>query len=182
VVSALKLTVHQLDALPDDGQRYELIDGELFVSKAPGIAHQRSLGRLFVRLSNSLADSGVGEALLTPGIVFGDYDDVIPDLVVVLAGREGIISDRGLFEAPDLIVEVVSAGEKNSERDRQIKRQLYSRHGVREYWILDPVLKTVEIYRRKRNVLVHEMTLRGSDMLASPLLAGFSCVVSHIFG
>jgi Uma2 family endonuclease len=181
VVTALKLTVHQLDALPDDGQRYELIDGELLVSKAPGIPHQRSLGRLFVRLSNSLAESRAGEVLLTPGIVFGDYDAVIPDLVVVTAGREVIITDRGLIDAPDLVVEVVSAGEKNGERDRQIKRQLYSRHGVREYWILDPALKAIEVYRRKENVLVLDATLRGSDSLISQLVPGFFCVVSDIF-
>ncbi len=62
-------------------------------------------------------------------------------------------------------MEVVSAAEKNSERDRQIKRQLYSRHGVREYWILDPILKTVEVYRRKRNVLVLDATLRAQITL-----------------
>jgi Uma2 family endonuclease len=172
--------VHQLDALPDDGQRYELVDGELLVSKAPGMPHQRSLLRLAVRLSNSVADSGAGEVLLTPRIVFGDYDAAIPDLVFVSAGRERIITDRGLIEAPDLIVEVVSAGENSSDRDRQIKRQLYSRQGLSEYWILDPALRVIEVYRRKRNVLVLDATLRGSDILTSQLIPSFSCAACDV--
>src|ERR1700752_4101489 len=110
MVTALKLTIAQLDALPDDGKRYELIDGELLVSKAPGIPHQRPLGKLFNRLSNYLGDSPVGEVILTPGVIFDDYNGVIPDIIFVSTGRERIITDRGLIDAPDLIVEVVSPG------------------------------------------------------------------------
>jgi Uma2 family endonuclease len=123
----------------------------------------------------------VGEVILTPGVVFDDYDAVITDLVFVHRGRENIVTERGLIDAPELIVEVVSGGEKNSERDRQVKRQLYSRRAVREYWVVDPQLKTLEIYRLQENVLGLDATLRGSDVLASPLLPGFSCSVSEIF-
>ena len=181
MVTALKLTVHHLDALPDDDNRYELIDGELFVSKAPGIIHQRPLGRLFYRLTNYLNDNPVGEVILGPGVVFDSYDAVIPDLLFVAAGREYIITDRGLIDAPDLVVEVLSPGETNSERDREIKRQLYSQRGVREYWIVDPQLKAIEVYRQQGNLLVLEATLRGSDALTSSLLPNFSCAVSEIF-
>src|SRR5262252_679431 len=101
MVTALKLTVGQLEALPEDDNRYELIDGELLVSKAPGIAHQRSLGVLFYRLKDWLKDPGVGEAILTPGIVFDDYNAVIPDLVFVSAARQHIVTERGLIDAAD---------------------------------------------------------------------------------
>ena len=181
MVTALKLTVGHLDALPDDGNRYELIDGELLVSKAPGIIHQRPLGRLFYYLTDYLIGNPVGEVILGPGLVFDSYNGVIPDLVFVASGRENIITDRGLIDAPDLIVEVVSPGERNSERDREIKRQLYSQRGVREYWILDPQVKSIEVYRLRENVLVLEATLRGLDPLRSSLLPGFSYPVSKIF-
>jgi Uma2 family endonuclease len=181
MVTALKLTIDQLDALPDDDNRYELIDGELIVSKAPGTIHQRSLGRLFNRLTNYLVDNPIGELIFGPGVVFDDYNAVIPDIVYVSSERQHIVTERGLIDAPDLAIEVVSPGEKNSERDRQLKRQLYGRRGVREYWVVDPQLRTIEVYRLQENVLVLEATLRGSDVLTSALLPGFSCAVSEIF-
>ena len=180
MVTALKLTIDQLEALPDDNNRYELIDGELIVSKAPGIPHQISLGRLFYRLTTYLVNNPIGLLIYGPGVVFDDYNGVIPDMVFVSAERQNIITERGLIDAPDLIVEVVSPGENNSERDRQLKRQLYSRRGVREYWVVDPQLRTIEVYRLHENVLVLEVTLRGSDALTSPMFRGFSCAVSEI--
>lgn len=180
MVTALKLTIDQLEALPDDNNRYELIDGELLVSKAPGIPHQRPLGRLFYWLTEYLVHNPIGEVIFGPGIVFDDYNGVIPDMVFVSAERQHIVTERGLIDAPDLIIEVVSPGEKNSERDRQLKRQLYSRRGVREYWVVDPQLMTIEVYRLHDSVLVLEATLRGSDSLTSPILPGFSCSVIAI--
>lgn len=182
MVTALKLTVDQLEALPDDSNRYELIDGELLVSKAPGINHQRPLGRLFYLLTSYLVSNPIGELIFGPGVVFDDYNGVIPDMVFVSSERQNIITERGLIDAPDLVVEVVSPGEKNSERDRHLKRQLYSRRGVREYWVVDPQLRTIEIYSLQENVLVLEATLRGSDALTSILLPGFVSAVSEIFG
>ncbi len=178
MVTALKLTIDQLEALPDDNNHYELIDGELLVSKAPGIPHQRPLGRLFYWLTEYLVHNPIGEVIFGPGIVFDDYNGVIPDMVLVSAERQHIITERGLIDAPDLIVEVVSPGEQNGERDRQLKRQLYSRRGVRDYWVVDPQLKTIEVYRLHENVLMLEATLRGSDVLTSALFPGFSCAVS----
>ena len=181
MVSTLKVTIGQLDSLPDDNNRYELIDGELVVSKASGTSHQDALTELLYRLWNWLKGSPVGRVLLTPGLVFDDYNAVIPDLAFVAAGRAHVITERGLIDAPDLIVEVVSPGKANSDRDRQMKRQLYSVRGVREYWVVDPELKAIEVYRLSANVLTLEATLRPPDTLSSPILPGFSCLVSDIF-
>lgn len=181
MATVLKLTIHHLEALPDDGNRYELIDGELLVSKAPGLIHQETLGRLFYRLVDYLMASPIGRLILNPGIVFDDYNGVIPDLVFVSSEREHIITPRGLIDAPNLVVEIVSPGEKNSERDRVLKRQLYSRRGVREYWVVDPEIRTIEVYRLQENVLVLVATLHEGDMLTSPLLPEFSCTVTEIF-
>jgi len=181
MATVLKLTVHHLEAVPDDGNRYELIDGELLVSKAPGLIHQRALGRIFYRLIDYLLDSPLGEVILTPGVVFDDYNGVIPDLVFVSAERAHILTPRGLIDAPDLIVEVVSPGEKNSERDRGLKRQLYSVRGVREYWVVDPELRTIEVHRRQETSLVLAATLHEGDTLTSPMFPGLSCPVAEIF-
>jgi Uma2 family endonuclease len=181
MATVLKLTVHHLEALPDDGNRYELIDGELLVSKAPGLIHQEALGRLFYCLANFLMTSPIGRVILNPGIVFDDYNGVIPDLVYVSSERAYILTPRGLIAAPDLIAEIVSPGEKNSEHDRQVKRQLYSVRGVREYWVVDPELHSIEVYRQQENALVLAVTLYPGDLLTSPLLPGFSCPVAEIF-
>jgi Uma2 family endonuclease len=181
MVAVLKLTVHHLEATPDDGNTYELIDGELRVSKAPGLFHQLTLGNLFTHLSNFLIANPLGKLILNPGIVFDDYNGVIPDLVYVSAQRTRILTPRGLIDAPDLIVEIVSPGEKNSERDREIKRQLYSIRGVREYWIVDPELRAIELYQRQDYALVLTAVLHEGDNLTSPLLPGFSCSVTDIF-
>ena len=181
MVTALKLTVHHLDAVPEDGNRYELIDGELLVSEMPWIIHQETLGELFARLLRSVKTSQVGEVFFSLQIVFDDCNAVIPDLVFVSAERRHIITPRGLIDAPDLIVEVVSPGEANEERDRTVKRQLYSRRGVREYWVVDPQLRLIEVYRLQENVLILVATLHDGDTLTSPLLPGFSCVVNEVF-
>jgi len=181
MVAVLKSTVHHLEATPDDGNRYELIDGELLASKAPGLIHQRTRGRVFYRLTDYLAHHPVGEALFNPGVVFDDYNGVIPDLVFVSSEREHILTPRGLIDAPDLIVEIVSPGEKNSERHRQVKRRLYSVRGVREYWVADPELRTIEIHRRQEYSLVLVATLHEGDILTRPLFPGFSCPVAEIF-
>jgi Uma2 family endonuclease len=180
LTTALKLTVHLLDALPDDNNRYELIDGELLVSRAPGITHQRVVGELYRLIKNSVDDS-VGELIINPGVVFDDYNAVIPDLVFVSRDRSRVVTERGLIAAPDLVIEVLSPGEKNAERDRDLKRHLSGVRGVREYWIVDPQLMTVEIYRPQNNLLVLASTLHGSDTLSSPLLPQFSCRVAEVF-
>jgi Uma2 family endonuclease len=125
--------------------------------------------------------SQVGEVFFSLQIVFDDYNAVIPDLVYVSTKRRHIITPEGLIDAPDLVVEVASPGEANKERDRTVKRRLYSSRGVREYWVADLELRTIEVYRLQENVLVLVATLHDGDALTSPLLPGFSCAVSEIF-
>jgi Uma2 family endonuclease len=86
-----------------------------------------------------------------------------------------------LHSAPELVIEVLSPGASNEFRDRQAKLKLYSRRGVHEYWILDPMLRQIEIYRRKRARLILDTTLYSDDILESPLLPGFSLAVRKLF-
>lgn len=184
MVTVPRFTSANLESLPDDGKRYEIIDGELFVSKAPGWHHQQTSGIVFSRLFAWCVQTGAGEASVAPGLVFGDNDDVIPDVVWVSRDRLAAIIDAAghLRAAPDLVVEVLSPGSANEERDRDFKLKLYSRRGVREYWIMSWQLRQVEVYRREAAALQLVATLYQDDLLESPILPGFSCRVAQLFG
>jgi len=172
------MTVDDLDAMPDDGNRYEVIEGELFVSRAPGLPHQIVSGDIFYQLRRFLDANPIGRIIATPGLVFSQYSGVIPDLVFY--GQEIIANDR-LIAAPDIVIEILSAGRENVSRDRIAKRQLYAKHGVHEYWIVDSDNRSVEIYRLKGQSLELAALLRNDDEITSPLLSGFNCPVSKVF-
>ncbi|HET7462032.1 MAG TPA: Uma2 family endonuclease [Longimicrobium sp.] len=139
-------TYDEFARLPDDGNRYEVIGGELYVSASPRPIHQEISARISDLVRPFVKQNGLGRALPGPiDIVFGEGDFLAPDYVFVRHDRTGIISERGVEGAPDLVVEIVSRGTKS--RDRGIKRRRYAAFGVPEYWIVDWDRKHVEIYR-----------------------------------
>jgi len=176
-------TSADLELMPDNGSRYEIINGELFVTRAPHNKHQKTCGRFFTVLDTWSRATKLGEAEIGAGVIFGDNDDVIPD--VIWMSREkyaALIDDTGHFRgAPDLVIEVLSAGTENERRDREVKLKLYSSRGVWEYWIADWRAKQIQVYRRENGILKLAMTLFESDTLTSPLLPDFSCLISQIF-
>jgi Uma2 family endonuclease len=178
-----KFTSADLALMPDDGKRREIIEGELYVSRAPSFEHQYACTRLSRFLDEWNDRSGLGVAVSAPGLVFAEDDDVIPDVVWISLERfDGSRDEAGHFVvAPDLIIEVLSPGKANKERDRQAKLKLYSRRGVREYWIIDWMAQKVEIYRREGVALKQNITLLLGDSIESPLLPGFSCQVRSLF-
>jgi Uma2 family endonuclease len=176
------LTVSVLDALPDDGNRYELFEGELFVSRAPSLSHQRVLGNIYAVIRAYLEQNPIGEVLLTPGVIFDEFNSAIPDAVFISQQRAGeIISGERIVEAPELVIEIVSPGKENARRDREVKRQVYGKHGVKEYWIADPTSRSLEIYRLKRHNLLLVETLADEDDVLSSVLPGFRCQARQIF-
>ncbi|MEK6289240.1 MAG: Uma2 family endonuclease [Acidobacteriota bacterium] len=176
------LTIADLDAMPDDGNRYEIIEGELFVSRSPFLTHQRVSGNLFMRIRNHLVEDPIGEVLATPGVIFSEFSGVIPDIVFFSnERRDEIASTERIMGAPDLIIEIISPGSENDRRDRVAKRQLYGKYGVKEYWVVDPLQRTIEIYCRVGRNLKLQTVLREQDELTSSLLPGFSCKVADIF-
>ena len=185
VVNKIRWTVQDLEHMPDDWgwKRYEIIDGDLLVTRAPHIRHQGAGGNILVELTLWSRQSQLGRAYDAPGVVLTDNDAVIPD--VVWASNQRIangIDEAGHFVvAPELMVEVLSAGLKNEQRDRKSKLKLYSLHGVQEYWIANWRLKTVEVYRRQEALLKLVATLVEGDRLSSPLLPGLDCVIADIF-
>ncbi len=177
-------TIADLAGFPEDnGFRYEIIGGELFVAKQPHFHHQYTCGQAFNFLQNWSLESGLGQAIFAPGIIFADDDNVAPDVVWVSFERRAtaVGADGKFHQAPELIVEVLSPGSANERRDRKAKLDLYSRRGVQEYWIVDWAARQVEVYRRKRRKLHLVETLYQKDELRSPLLPGFSCKVRDLF-
>ncbi|HZO30012.1 MAG TPA: Uma2 family endonuclease [Chloroflexota bacterium] len=179
-----RYTSRDLDLLPHvEGTRYEIINGELHVSSQPSWRHQRAASRICTALTNWSDETGLGEPTAAPGVIFAEDDDVAPDIVwISTASLEvGLDSAGHLTLAPDLIVEVLSPGSTNVRRDRVLKLDLYSRQGVKEYWIVDCRLRTVDVYRRGSSALELVATLADDDALTSPLLPGFSCPLRQVW-
>ena len=178
----MKFTSADLLFLPDDGKQYEIIEGELYVSKQPNWHHQYACTKILQALENWNDQTGLGVANNAPGLIFADDDDVAPDVIWVSHERLSAIlgEDGKLHAAPELVIEVSSPGWQNQQRDRQTKLKLYSRRGVQEYWIVDWQQQTVELYRRSGFRLKLIATLLRTDRLTSPLLPGFSLQVTDL--
>ena len=180
----IRWTSRDLEVLPrSEGTRYELIDGELFVTRSPHWKHQQVAGKVHSALNIWSEASGLGEAILAPGIILSDTDNVIPDLVWVSKKRLALIEDEAghLTSLPELVVEVLSPGENNIRRDREAKLKLYSVQGVQEYWIADRFAKRLEVYRRQSGQLSLAKTLLAGDEITSPLLPSFCGLVDRFF-
>lgn len=175
----LKFTYHDYVLLPEDKQ-YELIDGDLYMVPAPTPYHQSIAGRIEFELRRFVKEHTMGEVLHAPcDVYFSQYDVVQPDILYVSSERLGIIKERYVQGPPELVVEILSPSSR--DKDRQIKRKLYGRHGVREYWIVDPEAKSVELLTRQETSLETLHTFVDPDLLTSPLLPGFKLQLPTIF-
>lgn len=180
---ARRWTTADLEDLPDDSNRYELIDGELHVTTAPHFWHQIVQGNVQFALDTWSKQSGAGLTVPGPGVIFSPADAVIPDVVWVSRARlpEILGEDGKLHAAPDLAVEILSPGTTNVERDRVTKRQQYGNWGVQEYWLVDRFTRMIEVFRLAEGALHLTATLGESATLRSPMLPGFACVVAELF-
>jgi Uma2 family endonuclease len=177
-------TIHDVELFAEnEGTRYEIVDGELFVTRAPHFKHQQTCGKIFQQLNIWSDSTGLGEAVINPGILFSESDNVIPDVVWATKETLAVMLDEEghLTGAPDLIVEVLSASKSDERRDKEAKLKLYSSRGVKEYWIADWRSRKLEVYRREQTQLNLVATLFSSDNIISPLLPGFSCTVNQFF-
>jgi len=177
------LTVADLDAFPDDdGNRYELIGGELFVSRAPGIPHQRVLQNLQVEFSLYLRANPIGILVPGAGAIFSDYDAVIPDLTFVRHERwDQVVTGEKFTGAVDLVIEIMSPGSANRKRDLAAKRGLYAQYGVQEYWIVDSENQSMLIFCLEGSTFELRTTLKDADEVTSALLPAFRLKANTIF-
>jgi Uma2 family endonuclease len=141
---ASKLTYQDYLLLPDDGKRYEIIDGDLHMTPSPMTRHQTISGRLHYVLMGYLETHPIGTVFAAPyDVVLSDTDIVEPDLLVVLQEGSARITEKHVQGAPDLVIEILSS--RTAARDRELKRKRYERFGVREYWLVDPDQNSLEI-------------------------------------
>jgi Uma2 family endonuclease len=176
------LTIADLDCTPDDGNKYELIEGEIYMSRAPSLTHQITLQNFLMALGSYLTNNPIGIVVPGPGVIFDDFNGVIPDIVFFTNERRAeIASGDRLNGAPDLVVEIISPGAENERRDRVLKRRVYGRFGVKEYWLVDLVKRSVEVCRLGEEGLELAATLAGEDEMTSPVLPGFRITLTDLF-
>jgi Uma2 family endonuclease len=175
-----KLTYDDFVHFPDDGLRHELIDGVHYVTAAPSTRHQRIQGRLQASLFVFVEAAAIGE-VFTPRfqVVLSNYDVVEPDVSVILTDQASILTPQHARGAPAIVVEILSPGTR--KRDQTLKRDLYERSGVREYWTIDPD-RDVIVLQRCWSSTEQCVTLRrgAGQFLTSPLLPGWQLAVDEL--
>ena len=177
---AFKFTYEDYRTAPPD-KRYELLDGDLLLTPAPNLKHQRLQFRLGSRLGRFIEERALGEFFFAPcDVVLSDTDVVQPDLLFVSRDRQHLLSGGdNVRGAPDLVVEILSPA--TADRDLGYKRALYAKHGVKEYWLVDPAAETVSILIPRDGELAAAQTFGRNETLRSPLLAGFELALDEVF-
>jgi Uma2 family endonuclease len=168
----------------DEFSRYELIGGEIIVSSAPRFFHQLLATRIVGVFLDYLKKNPIGEILTTPGLIFSDYDGVIPDLVFITHERIDEIlnkKDEKFHGAPEIVIEILSPGRVNARRDLQIKRELYEIFQVPEYWVVNPFEKQITVFRYDREGLKRAKIYKENEMLETKILPKFKLKIKNLF-
>ncbi len=180
--SRMKLTYEDFLLFPDDGKRHELIDGEHYVTPSPIIRHQEISGRLHLLIGAWLEANPIGRLFYAPlDIVFSNFDVVEPDLLYMSNERaHEILTTKNVTGAPEIVVEIGSPGTR--KRDETIKKRLYERSGVTEYWVIDPELDVIRVYRRSGDAFERpeEFSREAGDVLRTALLPGLEIALTTI--
>jgi len=174
------LTYEDFVALPDDGHRYELHEGELSVTPAPGARHQRVLLNLALVLAPHVRAHTAGELFVAPfDCIMTNITVVEPDLLYLDQARRQLLSERALEGAPTLAIEILSPS--TGHIDRRRKMTLYAKHGVDWYWIVDPPARTIDVYRLAGEGYRHDARLEGEAPCALPPFSDLSLDPSAIW-
>jgi len=183
IAPGVKLTYDDFVRLPEDGQRHELIDGEHYVTPSPNESHQRTSGNLHYAIRSWLKAHPIGRVYYAPfNVVFSDFDVVEPDLLYVSRERAAVaLTPQHVRGVPELVVEIASKGTR--KRDETVKRRLYERSGVTEYWVVDPANEVVRVYSRTAAGFARpvEHSREAGDVLTTPLLPGFELPLTVVF-
>lgn len=174
-------TAADWDKLPDDGSRYEIIEGVLYVSTAPSFFHQWIVMALFEQFGIPAKNAGLGFPLAAPiGVFMEGASPVQPDFLFIRAERAGIIHDRRIYGAPDLVVEVLSPG--SVDYDQGVKLEAYAAAGVPEYAVVSPAERMLTHYHLLEPGRYDDgRVLTGEAMLAFDALPGLSAPLSALF-
>lgn len=175
--SQTRLTYADLVAFPDDGHRWELLDGEAFVVPSPDVRHQDIVGRLYRLIADHLDAHGGGRVLIAPMDVLLSEDEadvVQPDVIFVSDAGQHVITAKNVRGVPTWVIEVVS----DPVRDKKVKRDTYARFGVPEYWAVDPELRQVEVHRPRRQTV----TIAPPTSATPSVLPGLTIALGTLFG
>lgn len=176
----VKYTYQDLLTTPDDGNRYEIFEGELIMTPAPNDAHQSAHSNLYIILGTYVKNHRLGKLYSAPFDVCFDEETVVePDILFVSKERLHIIDDQKVNGAPDLVIEIIP--ESTESRDRGFKFKLYAREGVKEYWIVDPANKTIEVYELKETGFTLSGKSGGKDEFKSSYFAELKFTANQIF-
>jgi Uma2 family endonuclease len=183
--SSTKLTYADYVQFPDDGLRHEIIEGEHYVTPAPTTRHQRISGNLFYFVRCYLEIHPIGEVFAAPfDVLLSEFNILEPDLVYLSTERSHFLTSKNLQGAPDLVVEILSPSTKS--RDLDLKRDVYERTGVDEYWIVDADRNVVDVYRRHDSTSAPGQTFstpiryERAQILNTPLLPGLELPLDKI--
>jgi Uma2 family endonuclease len=175
----VRFNYHDYLLLPED-KRYEILDGDVCVVPAPNINHQRISQRLVMALVPHVKSNNLGEVFHAPcDVVLSEENVLQPDLVYVHKERADIIGELNLHGAPNLVIEILSAGTRS--RDLDLKRKIYGSFAVEEYWIVDPDSETIEVNVRSETGFTSVGVFSKSDCLSSPLLPELKLSPSAVF-
>lgn len=176
----LLLTYEEYRRLPDDGKRYELIEGEMHMIASPTTEHQRISFNLTVAIGTHVREQSLGSLFAAPtDVVLSRRDVVQPDILFVSKDREMIITETHIDGPPDLIIEILSPS--TASLDQLVKRQLYARHGVREFWLVSPEASTVEVLELHEGAYRRRALVGRGDTVTSSVLEGLELAIDEIF-
>jgi Uma2 family endonuclease len=178
----VKLTYDDFVLFPDDGKRHELIDGEHYVTPSPNLKHQAISRNIITSIGFYLRNHSVGRIYAAPlDVVFSHFDVVEPDLLFVAETRREVLTAANVQGSPDLVVEIGSPSTRR--RDEKLKHQLYERFGVSEYWVVDPDIDVVRVFRLVdgKYLRAQELSRDHGDVLATPLMPGLDLPLSDLF-
>jgi Uma2 family endonuclease len=179
VPESLRFTYEDYLLLPED-RRYEIVDGDLFLTPAPTPYHQRVAKRLGFLLDSHVLENGLGEVFIAPcDVVLSRFDVLQPDIFFISGGRASIIGEKYISDAPDLVVEVLSPS--TADRDRVAKSKQYARFGVVEMWIVEPGERAIEVFVNSSEGFRREAVFSGADVLRSPILPGLEIPLDRVF-
>jgi Uma2 family endonuclease len=177
--SSTKLTYADYLQFPDDGLRHEIIEGEHYVTPAPNTRHQRIVRNLSYLLQSYLETHLYGEILFAPfDVLLSEFNVLVPDLVFISTARSTLVTAKNMQGAPDLVVEILSPSTKS--RDRRLKRDVYERTGVDEYWIIDPDRDVVDVHRREATAFGAAVRYDRTQTLMTPLLPGLALPLDRV--
>ena len=180
--SSTKLTYADYVALPDDDLRHEIIDGEHYVTPSPVTRHQRISRNLLHLIQTYLDTNPLGEIFYAPlDALLSEFDIVVPDLLYLSRERARFLTEKNLQGPPDFVIEILSPSTRS--RDERLKRDLYERVGVQEYWLVNPLRDVIHVYRldETQRFTAAESYARG-DLLTTRLLPGLQLAVDSVLG